>query len=129
MPDTITFTTEAGGQTLTINDGFRLDRDISAKDLNTVHVPFSKVSFLRDFGEVQASIQVLGLETFGDVVDANSFRNQIESMQGLDCTIDHNNLSEGSTVTAKCLTPSAVVDTNFFPGFHVTYSIPFAKYP
>jgi len=125
MADTITYTTGAGPQTLTILNGFRLDRDLKAKGLATIHVPFSDVSFERDTGTIQASIQTSGLETFTSAALADAFRDQIEELQGLECVITHDTLSP---VTAFALTPQAIADTNLFPGAHVTWSIPFAEY-
>ncbi len=128
MPDTITYTTEAGPQVLTLNDPFNFVKDVLKKDLSTVHVPFSNVSFQRDRGKVEASDTANGLETFGFAVDADAFRDQIEELQGLECVIDHDNLSENETTTAFAGTSQARVDTNIFPGYHVIWSIPFSQY-
>ena len=112
MPDTITYTTEAGPQVLTLN----------------VHVPFSDVSFQRDRGRVETNDRANGLETFGDPADANAFRDQIEELQGLECVINHDNLSADGTTTAFAGTSQARVDTNQFPGYHFIWSIPFSQY-
>jgi len=128
MADTITYTTGAGGQTLTILDGFRFDKDILKRGLATVHIPFTNVSFLRNRGRIEAAHIANGLETFGTAAAADSFRDQVEELQGLECVIDHDNLSANETTTAFALTTQAVVDTNIFPGYHVTWSIPFAEY-
>ena len=128
MPDTISYTTEAGAQTLTLNNPFNFVRDVLRKDLSTVHVPFSNVSFQRDRGRVETNDSANGLETFGTAAAADAFRDQVEELQGLECVIDHDNLSASETTTAFAGRSQARVDTNIFPGYHVIWSIPFSQY-
>ena len=116
------------GVTMNFNNPISLRHGVTIKQLENVHIPDTDVTFLRSRGKVSRPITVQGVETFSTLSSAQSFRDQLENMQGMACTISHASLGTHSCY-CRAVERGDGIDTNDYPGFHWIFALEFEDYP
>jgi len=126
MADSFTFP----AATIVLADGYRLLTGGFGRSMEEVHVSFTNVTFERNKGTVSAIAKASGLETFDNLIDATTFKNNIANMEGELVRIRHERLTDAAGFDAICMTTNEPgINTNKTPGFHVIWTAAFSGFP